>query len=181
MRRLIPVVGVLAAAAFFVAGCATAPRTEQGKEKLSQNVQETLRQLNEQDPGLQDFLSRAHAYAIFPSVGKGGAGIGGSYGRGEVYEQGKLVGYADISQATIGAQLGGQSFTEIIAFENQSAFAQFRRGEFKFAANASAVALKSGVARTARYTDGVATFVNPKSGLMAEAAVGGQSFSFLPI
>ena len=102
MRYVISAAGLFATA-LLLAGCTTAPRTEAGKERLSQNVRDTLRQLNEKDPGLRDFLSGADAYAIFPSVGKGGLGIGGSYGHGEVYEQGKLIGYADISQATIGA------------------------------------------------------------------------------
>lgn len=172
---------VLAATAMFLSGCATAPRTDAGKEKLADNIATTMKTLNDKDPGLQDFLNRADAYAIFPSVGKGGAGIGGSYGRGEVYENGKKIGYADISKATIGAQLGGQEFTEIIAFETPEAFEQFRSGKLTFDATASAVALKSGVAKTTKYSHGVAIFIDIKSGAMFEAVVGGQSFSYQPI
>ncbi len=181
MSRLITAVGAMLVIAGFIGGCATAPRTEAGKERLSDDVRTTLRQLRDRDASLQDFLDRADAYAIFPSVGKGGAGIGGSYGRGEVYEHGKLIGYADVSKATIGAQLGGQEFTEIIAFESPAAFEQFRNGKLKFDATASAVALKSGVAKTARYSNGVAIFIHIKSGAMFEAVIGGQSFSFLPL
>jgi lipid-binding SYLF domain-containing protein len=111
-------------------------------------------------------------------VAKGGAIVGGAYGRGEVYEQGKMVGWADLTQATIGTQLGGQSFSELILFENKAALDNFKNGKLKFAANASAVAMKSGAADSAKYTDGLLVFVEPIAGLMVEAAVGGQSFSY---
>lgn len=113
-------------------------------------------------------------------MAKGGAIVGGAYGRGEVYEQGKKIGWSDVSQATIGAQLGGQTFSELILFENKAALDNFKNGNLKFAANASAVAMKSGAAEAAKYTDGVLVFVEPIAGLMVEAAVGGQSFSFQP-
>jgi lipid-binding SYLF domain-containing protein len=115
---------------------------------------------------------------IFPSVGKGGVIVGGAYGRGEVYEQGQLVGYADVTQATVGAQLGGQTFSELIVFENREAMDRFKRGNFEFAANVSAVALKAGAAAAARYTNGVAVFVKPEGGAMFEASIGGQKFTF---
>lgn len=181
MKNVFPILIILAASTLFITGCATAPRTDAGKERLADNIAVTMKTLKDKDPGLRDFLDRADAYAIFPSVGKGGIGIGGSYGRGEVYEHGKRVGYADISKATIGAQLGGQEFTEIIAFETPQAFDQFRSGKLQFDATASAVALKSGVARTARYSHGVAIFIDIKSGAMFEAVVGGQSFSYQPL
>lgn len=171
----------VALAAGFIAGCATAPPSEEGRAQLSSNVQQTMARLKNEDPSFENFMNKAYAYAIFPSVGKGGLGVGGAYGRGEVYEQGKLIGYADISQATIGLQAGGQTFTEVIAFEDKLALDRFTRGQLKFEAAASAVALKSGAAAAARYTDGVAVFVEPRAGLMVEASIGGQSFSFQPI
>jgi lipid-binding SYLF domain-containing protein len=113
-------------------------------------------------------------------VGKGGLIAGGAYGRGEVYQGGEMIGFADLSQATIGAQAGGQEFSELIAFESQNALDGFKQNKLRFAANASAVALKSGTAKSARYDDGVAVFIRPTGGLMVEAAIGGQSFSYLP-
>ena len=125
-------------------------------------------------------MSNAYGYVVFPTVGKGGFIVGGSYGRGEVYEQGRMVGWADISQATVGAQVGGQSFSELILFQTKEALDNFKAGRLKFAANVSAVALKSGAADTAEYQNGTLVFVEPKAGLMLEAAIGGQSFSFQP-
>jgi len=163
------------------AGCSTAPDSQAKKNELRSSVDNTMKRIEAMDPSLHRRISSAYGYAIFPSVGKGGAIVGGAYGRGEVYEQGKMVGWADLSQATIGAQLGGQTFSQLILFENQAALANFKNGNLKFAATASAVAMKSGAADSARYTDGVLVFVEPKAGLMLEAAIGGQSFSFQPI
>jgi len=163
-----------------LAGCATAPDTEAKKTELHTSVMNTTARIQALDPTLKKQVDNAYAYAIFPSVAKGGAIVGGAYGRGEVYEQGKKIGWSDVSQATIGAQLGGQTFSELILFENKAALDNFKNGNLKFAANASAVAMKSGAAEAAKYTDGVLVFVEPIAGLMVEAALGGQSFSFQP-
>src|SRR5262245_11834831 len=171
---------LISAALLTLAGCATAPDTDAKKAELRASVDKTMTRLKTLDPSLEKQIANAYGYAIFPSVAKGGAVVGGAYGRGEVYEQGRMVGWADLSQATIGAQLGGQSFSELILFENKAALDNFRNGKVKFAANASAVALKSGAAESSKYTDGVLVFVEPISGLMVEAALGGQSFSFQP-
>ena len=172
---------LIAGALLTLAGCATAPDTDTKKAELQTNVDKSMTRIKTLDPSVQNKLANAYGYAIFPSVAKGGAIVGGAYGRGEVYEQGKMVGWADLSQATIGAQLGGQSFSELILFENKAALDNFRNGKLKFAANASAVALKSGAADSAGYTDGVLVLVEPISGLMVEAALGGQSFSYQPV
>jgi lipid-binding SYLF domain-containing protein len=172
---------LIAGALLTLAGCKTAPDTEGEKTELHTSVLNTRHRIEAQDPSLQKHIDNAYGYAIFPSVGKGGAVVGGAYGRGEVYEQGKRVGWADLSQATIGAQLGGQTFSELILFENKAALDSFKNGNLKFTANASAVAVKSGAADASKYADGVLVFVEPKAGLMLEAAIGGQSFSYKPM
>jgi len=171
---------LIAGALLTLAGCATAPDTEAKKNELHSNVEKTMTRVKGLDPSIQSQMANAYGYAIFPSVGKGGVVVGGAYGRGEVYEQGKMIGWADLTQATIGAQIGGQTFSEVILFENKAALDNFKSGKLKFSANASAVALKSGAANTAKYTDGVAVFVEPIADLRVEAALGGQSCSFKP-
>ena len=168
------------ACGMFTTACSTAPTSESGRVTLRDNTSDTLDRMYAEDSGLRDFLHNADGYAVFPTVGKGAAGVGGAYGRGEVFENGHFIGYADISQATIGAQLGGQRMTEVVAFETPRALDRFKSGQFAFDANASAVAMKSGAAATARYTNGVAVFVQADAGLMVEASIGGQSFSFQP-
>jgi len=179
-KWMIPMAAIVISLAI-VSGCATAPTTAEDKAALSRDVTTALAKAKAQDPTLQAFLDRAYGYAIFPTVGKGAAGVGGAYGKGEVFERGKKIGYCDLSQATIGLALGGQSFTEIIAFENKAALDDFRNGKLKFAAQASATALKAGASESAKFTDGVSVLTANPEGLMGEASIGGQTFSFQPL
>jgi lipid-binding SYLF domain-containing protein len=175
------VLSLLAITALLLVGCSTEPRSEAKREALGDEVQSTLRRMKSLDSSLQQKLDDAYGYVIFPEVGKGGFIVGGSYGRGQVFEQGNLIGYADITQATVGLQAGGQTFSELILFKDKQALDNFRNGKLKLTANASAVALKSGAAAAAEYRDGVAVLVEPRGGLMAEASIGGQSFSYVPL
>jgi lipid-binding SYLF domain-containing protein len=142
------------------------------------------------------FFNNAYGYALFPTVGKGGFGIGGAYGEGKVYRQGTHVGDSQLAQVTIGFQLGGQVYSEIIFFETKNAYQEFTSGNFEFGAQASAVALTLGASAQAgtagvgasagdkqseaHYVDGMAIFTVTKGGLMYEASLGGQAFSFDP-
>ena len=172
---------VLAAAGLFAGGCASSPQTMADQNALSARSTGALEEMKAKDASLDSFLSKGYAYAIFPSVGKGAFVVGGGYGQGEVWEKGKFVGYADMSQATIGLQAGGQTFSELIVFQNKTALDRFKYGKTKFEASASAVALKSGASTAAGYSDGVAVFTLPQGGLMFEAAIGGQEFGFVPV
>ncbi len=179
-KWMLPIAAVLTGLAT-VSGCATAPTSAEEKAALSRDVNTALAKAKVQDPSLQAFLDKAYGYAIFPTVGKGAAGVGGAYGKGEVFERGRKIGYCDLSQATIGLALGGQTFTEIIAFENKAALDDFKNGSLKFAAQATAVGLKAGASANAKYTDGASVLTANPEGLMAEAAIGGQTFSFQPL
>jgi lipid-binding SYLF domain-containing protein len=181
MRKWIGLVAVLVTVLAALSGCATAPSSPAGKASLDSEVGAALAKAKVQDPSLQEFLDKAYGYAIFPSVGKGAVGVGGAYGKGEVFEQGKKIGYCDLTQATIGVALGGQSFTEIIAFENKAALDNFKAGNMKFAAQATAVALKAGAGTNSKFTDGVSVLTASEAGLMLEAAIGGQTFTFQPL
>jgi lipid-binding SYLF domain-containing protein len=171
---------VFAIAAMLVGGCNTAPKSEEGRENLVSEADASLNRFKQADPGLNDFMQRGYGYAIFPSVGKGGLIAGGAYGKGVVYEQRQQVGYSDLTQASIGAQIGGQTYAELVVFENKPAMDRFKSGKFSLAANASAVAIKSGAAAGTTFRDGVAIFTMPLGGLMAEASIGGQEFSYVP-
>lgn len=168
----------LLSALLVLSGCATAPKTEAQREDLKTSASSALAEMESDDASLHGFLSHSHAYVVFPHVGKGGAIVGGSYGRGIVYEKGTPIGYADISQATVGLQLGGQTFMELLAFESAKDLQRFTTGKLAFSASVSAVILKSGAAGSAKYSDGVAVFVKPIGGAMVEASIGGQQFTF---
>jgi lipid-binding SYLF domain-containing protein len=180
MNRSMFLALVLAGTGMAIGGCATAPKTDKDKEVLHSEVEGTLNTLKAADPSFEEFLRNAYAYVVFPNVGKGGLGVGAAFGRGEVYEGGRMIGYASLEQATIGLQIGGQNFAEVIAFEGKEGLDRFMSNRLEMSAQATAVGLRSGIARTARYTDGVAVFVHIKGGLMAEASVGGQRFTFTP-
>jgi len=171
------IVGIIS---LLAAGCATAPKSEADRSQLSDDATVASQQTKETDPSLDRFLRISSGYAVFPHVAKGAAVVGGSYGRGTVYVGNELIGYADITQATIGLQAGGEEFREIVVFESQRDLDRFKAGKLTLAANLSAVALKTGSAESAKYTDGVAVFVQPIGGLIVEAAVGGQQFTYEP-
>jgi lipid-binding SYLF domain-containing protein len=150
-------------------------------EATQQEAKHAVAALRKADPGLKKFFDHSAGYAVFPNVGKGGLVVGGAGGTGFVYEKGKVVGKTTLSQVTIGAQAGGQAYSEIIFFETAQALAEFKKGEWTMAAQVSAVILKSGASADAAYKDGVAVFTLSKGGAMAEASVGGQKFSYHPI
>lgn len=158
--------------------CSTAPKSTEGKADIRQEAATAINNAKINDPTLINVLNTAAGYAVFPSVGKGAAGVGGAYGKGVLYERGVAVGYCDVSQATIGFQLGGQAYTEIIVFETQQAVDTFKQGNLRFDAQVTAVALKSGAGASAKFTNGVAVFTMDEAGLMYEASVGGQKFSY---
>src|SRR5688572_23364686 len=179
MRTSIHTLAALIVAAFILGGCGTTPKSEEKKQDLADASQRQLDAMTTEDPNLQSFIDKSYGYVIFPKVGKGAFIVGGGYGRGVVYEQGKMIGYADITQATVGLQAGGQTYSELIAFENKEALERFKQNKLELSANASAVILKTGAAAAARYENGVAVFVMPRAGAMAEASVGGQKFTFV--
>lgn len=161
----------------------------------------TIRVFRE-SPVAQPFFQNAYGYAVFPKVGKGAAGVGGAFGKGQVYVGGKVTGLTSLFQLSVGLQLGGEAFSEIIFFQDRRAYDDFTRGNFEFDATASAVAItaaaqsQAGTTGTtagasvsptagkqiaAKYVKGMAVFVHVKGGLMYEASVAGQKFGFEPL
>ncbi len=143
-------------------------------------ARETIAAFKKKDAKLQAFFDKAYGYAVFPTVGKGAMGIGGAHGKGTVFQGGKAIGSTSLTQVTIGFQLGGQAYSEIIFFKDKRTLDNFKAGNFELGAQASAVAATAGAAANADYEKGVAIFTMAKGGLMYEASVGGQKFSFDP-
>ena len=149
---------------------------------------------------VEPFFGNAHAYAVFAKIGKGGLGVGGAHGKGQVYVGGEVIGFTSMSDISIGFQAGGQSYAQVIFFENAEALKQFTSGNFEFKASASAVAVqasadasagtegtsanasssktKEKAATGAKYQDGMATFTMAKGGLMYAATVAGQKYTY---
>lgn len=160
---------------------------------IADEIADTIKNFK-QSPEVSAMFSSAYGYAIFPTIGKGGIGIGGSYGTGSVYKQGVKTGETSMTQLTIGFQLGGQAFSEVIFFKDKKSYDKFTNGNFEFSAQASAVAITAGAqaqssttgnsagagkkSQTGDYTNGMAIYTYAIGGLMYEAAIGGQKFSF---
>lgn len=155
-----------------------------------------------QSPQVQPYFKNAYGYAVFPTIGKGGLGIGGAYGKGQVYRGGKVTGTTKLMKVSVGFQAGAQAFSQMIFFQDKRAYDEFTSGQFAFDAQASAVAITAGVQAQAgstgatagasagpktgahagtSYYKGMAIFVHTKGGLMYEAAIAGQKFSFEPL
>lgn len=144
----------------------------------TEEAQATIKKFKKKDKAINSFFKSSYAYAVFPTVGKGGIGIGGAYGKGIVYRGGKKIGTAKLTQVSIGFQLGGQAYSEIIFFQNKSTFHKFADDNLKFGAGVSAVAVTAGASASAAFNRGVAVFTMEKGGLMYEATVAGQSFKY---
>ena len=151
-----------------------------GAATLAEEVDEAIELFVTRDPGMQQFFDDSVGYAVFPKIIKGGLGIGGARGKGLVFERGEVIGEAVLTQGTIGFQAGGQVYAEVIFFESRRALQDFKGGNFELSAQASAVAAAEGVSANARYEFGVLIFTVARGGLMYEASVGGQKFSFKP-
>ena len=185
---------ILVAGSFLVFGASSA-----WADATPAECQETAANFKSLSGNLSSLLGSAYGYAVFPTIGKGGFGIGGAGGSGCVYAGGGQTGTSKMGQVTIGFQAGGQAFSQIILFEDKETFDKFTTGEFEFGAQASAVALtaaaqaeagtkgstaavgtsdeKSG-GKAASYTNGMAVFTVAKGGLMYEASIGGQKFGY---
>ena len=160
--------------------CSTAPKSAEGKSEIQTKAEVAMQKAEAQAPELTALCHDSAGYAVFPSIGKGAVGVGGAYGKGVLYERGQVAGYCDMTQASIGLQLGGQTYTEIVCFENQEALDTFKSNDMTFDAQASAVALEAGAGKNFKYTRGVAVVTTNEKGLMAEASLGGQKFTYEP-
>jgi lipid-binding SYLF domain-containing protein len=147
---------------------------------LASEVNSGLQTMVNEHPAMAKHFKSAYAYAYFPKITKGGLGVGGAGGKGLVVEQGSVIGSSSLMQATIGLQAGGQTYSELILFENKAALDRFTNEKFKLSAGASAVALKKGTGAEMAYQDGVSIFTRAIGGVMAEASVGTQKFKFHP-
>ena len=149
-------------------------------EEMELDVAKAILAIKRADPGIEAFFENAAGYAVFPSVGKGGLVVGGAYGKGLVIVNDQVDGYTSMTQGTIGLQIGGQKYAQFIFFKDATAIAHFRRGNFEFGAQASAVAITKGASADASYDGGVAVFTHAAGGLMLEGSVGGQKFTYQP-
>ena len=149
-------------------------------EDLREEAQKAIGVLQNADSGLTNFFNGSPGFAIFPSVGKGGLFFGAEHGNGVLYEKGKPIGEATLTEFNVGPQVGGQSFYEVIFFETPDALAHFKQGNLEMSAETSAVYVTQGASLNAKYRNGVMVFTLTRGGLMVDASIGGQKFKYKP-
>jgi lipid-binding SYLF domain-containing protein len=171
---------VLAVATGLLVGCTTAPPSQESRNALLENATVAMQDMNRVDPGVEALVRKGYGYALFPEVVKAGLGFGGGYGQGVVYEHGQHIGYADLTLGSVGMQIGGQTFSELVVFENKAAMDRFKLSPVDFTAGVAAMILQNAAAVNATFIDGIAVVVRPITGAMAEATVGGQQVKYVP-
>jgi lipid-binding SYLF domain-containing protein len=148
------------------------------KRSGEENAQLFIKKLKKIDPDINKIFDHAVGWAVFPEIGKAGIGIGGAGGNGKVYRKGEFIGTTTMTQVSVGFQFGGQIYGEIIFFQDDNTLNKFKNGKFELGANVSAVVFDEGVAKTLGFKDGTIVIVMPKKGIMYEATVSGQKFTF---
>jgi lipid-binding SYLF domain-containing protein len=172
----------LAASLSTLVGCASTPRSRPEQQALQMQAQGTLQEMVARDPSLRNILDEAYGYVVFPSVGEGAFIVGGGQGVGVVYQQGRPVGYARLTAGSVGLQVGGQTYSELVVFRSQRAFEDLQRGStWDMRADATATILRAGAAGASNFDDDIGVFVVPEFGAMAAVSIGGQRMSFEPL
>lgn len=172
-------ISLLAVAAMAMIGC----ESESGSynstaPSVQQRSQLALQEMQSKDAHLQDMMNNCVGYVIFPEVGKGALGVGGAGGSGVLYRNGQPVGTVTMSQLSLGPQVGGETYSELIVFQNEKALNRLMNDSLEFGAQASASVVKAGAAAGTQFDHGVAVFILPKGGLMAGASISGQKFNY---
>lgn len=184
----------------FAASCLFAVMTLWCQGALADEYEDTIKLFKNAGESAA-FFDKSYGYAVFPTVGKGGLGVGAAHGKGRVYEKGRYVGDATLNQLSVGFQAGGQAYSQIVFFQDKRAFDEFTRGEYEFGADVGAVAITAGASARAgtsgagagasggkkdattvgKYHKGMAVFTIVKGGAMYEASVAGQKFKYTPL
>lgn len=148
---------------------------------LESQARQTVTRLKQKNPQLKKLFRTSAGYAVFPTITEAAAIVGGSHGQGVVYQKGQPIGTATVTKGTVGTQLGGETYSELIFFQTADALTQFKQGNYQFTAGVNAVGANAGVGAELNYKNGVAVVTASQSGLMAKAEIGGQKFSYQPI
>lgn len=154
------------------------PFRNKHKRSGEENAQRLIKELKAKDANIRKIFANAVGWAVFPEIGKAGMGIGGAAGNGRVYYKGKFIGTSTMTQLSIGFQLGGQVYSEIIFFQDENTLNKFKNGKFELGANVSAIIIDAGLGKEAGFKDGTIVLIKPQKGLMYEATISGQKFTF---
>lgn len=178
MKKFTPLLSLVIFFSYFTETASAGLFNNRHRRSGEENAQLLIKNMKEKDPGIQKVFDKSVAWAVFPKISKAGIGIGGAAGNGRVYRKDTFIGTTTLSQVSVGFQLGGQIFGEIIFFQDDFTLDKFKNGKFELGANISAIVFDLGAAETAGFKDGTMVFVVPQAGLMYEATLSGQKFTF---
>ena len=171
---------MMAVGGLLVGGCATAPKSAAARASLDQQASQTVNQMIARDAGLRNLIDNSAGYVVFPNVKEGGFLVGAAAGKGVVFENGQVTGYAEVTKGSAGAEAGGQEYSELVIVKDPNTLQQMKSGKFDFGAEASAVVIHSGAADSTQFGDkGVAVFVQPRAGAMLNLSLTGQRIKFV--
>jgi lipid-binding SYLF domain-containing protein len=166
---------IVLAGAALVAGCAGTPKTHSARLQLENQAAEAKEAMLYKDPALSPLLQQSAGYFVFPAVKEGGFIVGGAGADGVLYENGRPTGYAQLSRVSLGAQIGGQKYSELVAVRDRFMLEKLKTGSVEFGGGASVVVLKAGAAAATQFGDnGIAVLIDPIGGAMVSASVSGQ-------
>lgn len=168
--------GIVAAVALAAVGCASGPKTQAQRSQLQEDARHAMQAMTAKDASVQPLLDQSAGYIVFPEVREGGFVVGGAGARGVAFDRsGQVIGFAELSRASVGAQVGGQKYAELIVVRDRFTLDKILAGGFDFGAGASAVILREGAATATQFGEsGVAVVVDPISGAMVNVSVSGQ-------
>lgn len=181
MSRLLSLALLAGIPTVALVGCSSEPKTSTQRQDLNADARAVLARAEARDSTLRPMLDAAPGYAVFPKTGEAGAIVGAGYGKGVLFERGVIVGYCDLTQTSIGAELGSEQFAEIIVFKTHFALQDFKNGDTNFGTLASTVAIKEGSAASTSFDKDIAVFSMAEKGLEIQASLSGQTFRYTPI
>jgi len=163
-------------------GCASAPHAAPEQNALETEAQAALNDMTDKDPGLQAVLDDSAGYAVFPTIGEGALVAGMMSGVGVLYDSsGSVLGNIEVRGGSVGAQIGGHSYSQLMIFRTQDALREFQSNETEFSTDAAATAASAGASVRMSFEDGVAVVIDDETGLIAEASLDGQRYDYEPI
>lgn len=179
--RTLALLATLVAAPLCLNACDTAPKSTASREELSTHVQNVIRDAKAKDPGMEKWFKDSYGYAVMPDISQGAIVFGGAFGNGEVFEQGKMIGWCSVSSGTVGFSLGGGVTAQIIFLQDKATVDAFKKGVVALDAKATGYAVETGGSAKAKFDHGMAVFMFNPRGLMGDASIGGQGFTFVPL
>lgn len=162
---------------FIAVGSASAA----SKEKIDRRVDKTLTEFREDINGADEVLAKAKGILVFPSIKKGGFGVGGEYGQGALRIGDETVAYYSNAAASIGFQIGVQARRQMLVFLDQTALDKFRSSQgWEIGVDASVTVVTVGAGGsidTSQLNQPIVAFVFDSKGLMYNLSLEGTKIS----